>query len=375
MAIQRWGSRPTALCVPTVLMLVLVSVACIQPSEGFEVVRRGRLCQTSVGTTSYFPSYTVDASDLERFTNLQRLTDPSIDPFQIDMNEFSKLLNQFRSRMDTKCAEAYFPLPGATNEKPVSVGGKSSGAVRAALDDCMCKRTRDWLLQRIVGIYTCDWPATRQVDLWRLVKRKVNRFNRFVRFQLAVNGDVSAVEMYDALVDGCVYAYVDEHIGKASAFEGITGNEDAVKSKPVTSTPSPSPKTPKPPTTPTTKKPKAPKTTASASEPAAAPVGSSGREASGRTESPSPAGSTARVEECETARAACLTNVQLASEFGHLAQRMSALSLAVILLVVVVIAAVVTVVVAIGLRTWRRQGRSEEYRPLVPVAPLLDLSE
>lgn len=383
------------------LLTILIFVSRIHLSDGFEVVRMGRQCKSTISTSMYLPRSTVDANDMERFASLQRFTDPSADPFEVDMDKFTTMLNEFRGRTDQKCAEKFFPLPGTSNVKPFNVGAKSSAAIRAAIDGCMCKRTRDWLLQNLLATYKCDWPAAHQVDLWKLIKRKLKRFNRFVRYQLAINGDVAAVEMYDSIVDRCVIAHVDEQIGKLGATNGNTGRVDATKSKPAppaspsSATPATQPRSP-------TKKPKDTSTKNKVTTmPAESPRGNIDHGPSSSASSPSStvetptrtptkpsaapptavppvdtvdlaaAGSSTSSgmdsrEECRTARATCNANEVLASDLSVLARRLSALLLAVMSVVVVVMLAVLVVVGIVCRRAWGRIMQRQGYQPIVP---------
>lgn len=351
----RWALLPTS----SMLLAAIVSLAWLQSAAGFLTTRTRQSCRTGVGSSSYYPLYAIDTSDLERYATLMQLTDPSSDAVEIDMAEFTSLMKKFRERTNERCAETYFPLSLPTSHQTVRLGGKGSSAVQVALDDCMCARIQHWLLQKTLEIYRCDLPTTHQVDLLRRLRRKADRFNRFIRFQLAVLGDESIVEVYDVLVEECVHAYLDDQIIAAG---GGVHNEVPSRSTPAPSTPS-APNAPKKVSPPPTASPTPPKTTSPSPTTTPPPVKTSDLAASG---GPTPSEAEAR-EECRTAKATCNANEILVGDLSVLARRLSALLLVVTSIVVVVMIVELGALGIICSRAWRRLRQRQEYQPVAPL--------
>lgn len=72
----------------------------------------------------------------------------------------------------------------------------------------------------VLVTYKCDISFSGRDDLMEQIHAKIDRFNRFLRFQIAIGGDMLAVEQYDELVTKCVHTYLEEGMQSNGSSNG-----------------------------------------------------------------------------------------------------------------------------------------------------------
>lgn len=176
----------------------------------------------------WYPARTIDATDLERFNLLHEMA-ATVNPFQVGYANFSTMYDETRKDCNST-------LPNLT----LGAFGNAQN-VQNALQACLCENVHRRLLNSVLAVYRCDLHYADQADLLRQLRDKGDRFNTFVRLQLAVLGDISLVKQYDKVVATCFHEALIKELAPGGKVFG------ASKPKRSSPTPSPTPKsTPKP---------------------------------------------------------------------------------------------------------------------------------